>query len=89
MDSHAEVRATHRRNGLRWSAHFDLRGSLAPKDVQEEFARRTAEAAGAPSTAAAIATSGRSSRLGAVTPAVLSRRGGEDGLTRLGMCTNV
>ena len=33
MDSHAEVRATHRRNGLRWSAHFDLRCSLAPKDV--------------------------------------------------------
>ena len=43
MDSHAEVRAMHRRNGLRWSAHFDLCCSLAPKDVQEEFARRTAE----------------------------------------------
>lgn len=33
MDSHAEVRSMHRRNGLRWSAHFDLRCSLAPKDV--------------------------------------------------------
>ena len=33
MDSHAEVRATHRRNGLRWSAHLDLRCILAPKDV--------------------------------------------------------
>ena len=33
----------HRRNGLRWSAHFDLRCSLAPKDVEQEFARRTAE----------------------------------------------
>jgi hypothetical protein len=33
LDSHAEVRATHRRNGLRWSAQFDLRCSLAPKDV--------------------------------------------------------
>jgi hypothetical protein len=33
----------HRRNGLRWSAHFDLRCSLAPKEVQEEFARQTAE----------------------------------------------
>ena len=43
VDSHAEVRATQRRNGLRWSAHFDLRCSLAPKDVEEQFARRTAE----------------------------------------------
>jgi hypothetical protein len=43
MDSHAEVRATHRRNGLRWPAHFDLRCSLAAKDVQEELARRTGE----------------------------------------------
>lgn len=43
MDSHAEVRATHRRNDLRWSAHFDLRCILSPKDVQEEFARRAAE----------------------------------------------
>lgn len=33
MDSHAEVRSMHRRNGLRWSAHFDLRCNLAPKDV--------------------------------------------------------
>ena len=33
MHSHAEVRASHRRNGLRWSAHFDLRCSLAPEDV--------------------------------------------------------
>ena len=33
MDSHAEVRATHRRNGLRWSAHLDLRCILAPKDI--------------------------------------------------------
>jgi hypothetical protein len=32
MDSHAEVRAMHRRNSLRWSAHFDLCSSLAPKD---------------------------------------------------------
>jgi len=37
------VRATHRRNGFRWAAHFDLRCGLAPKDVEEEFARRTAE----------------------------------------------
>ena len=43
VDSHAEVRATQRRNGLRWSAHFDLRCSLAPEDVEEQFARRTAE----------------------------------------------
>ena len=43
---HAEVRVTHRRNGPRWSAHFDLRCSLAPKDVEEEFARRTAESSG-------------------------------------------
>ena len=43
MNSHAEVRATHRRNGLRWSTHLDLRGILAPKDIKEEFARRTAE----------------------------------------------
>ena len=42
-DSHAEVRAMHRRNGLRWSAHFDLRRRLAPEDVQQEFARQTAE----------------------------------------------
>ena len=33
MDSHAEVRATHRRNGLRWSAHLDLSCILAPKDI--------------------------------------------------------
>ena len=33
MDSHAEVRVTHGRNGFRWSAHFDPRCSLAPKDV--------------------------------------------------------
>jgi hypothetical protein len=37
------VRATHRRNGFRRSAHFDLRCGLAPKDVQEQFAWRTAE----------------------------------------------
>ena len=43
MNSHAEVRAPHCRNRLRWSAHLDMRCSLAPKDVQEEFARRTAE----------------------------------------------
>jgi hypothetical protein len=43
MDSHAEVRATHRRNGLRWSAHLDLSCILAPKDVEPEFTRRTAE----------------------------------------------
>ncbi len=43
MDSHAEVRAMHRRNSLRCSAHFDLRYSLAPENVEEEFARRTAE----------------------------------------------
>lgn len=43
MVSHAEVRAMHRRNGVRWSAHFDLRCSLAPKDVQQEFTRQTAE----------------------------------------------
>ena len=37
------MRATHRRNGFRWSAHFDLRCGLAPKDIEEEFARQTAE----------------------------------------------
>src|ERR1700751_5634482 len=46
VDSHAEVRALQRRNGLRWSAHFDLGRSLAAKDVQEEFARRAAESSG-------------------------------------------
>ena len=35
--------AMHRRNSFRWSAHFDLRCGLAPKDVEEEFARQTAE----------------------------------------------
>ena len=43
LDSHAKVRATHRRNGIRWSAHFDLRCGLAPKEIEEEFARRAAE----------------------------------------------
>lgn len=43
MGSHAEVRATQRRNGLWWSADFDLRCRLAPKDIQEQFARRTTE----------------------------------------------
>ena len=46
MDSHAEVCAMQRRNGLRWSGHLDLRCSLAPKDVQQEFARRTAKSSG-------------------------------------------
>ena len=35
--------ALHRRNGIRWSAHFDLRCGLAAKDVEQEFAGRTAE----------------------------------------------
>jgi hypothetical protein len=43
MDSHAEMRALHRRNSIGWSAHLDSRCSLAPKDVEQEFARRTAE----------------------------------------------
>lgn len=43
MHSHAEVRAMQRRNGLRWSAHFDMCCGLAPKNVEEEFAWRTAE----------------------------------------------
>ncbi len=43
MDSHAEVRMTHGRNGVRWSAHFDPRCSPAPKDVEEDFTRRSAE----------------------------------------------
>ena len=33
MDSHAEVLVTHGRNGFQWSAHFDPRCSLVPKDV--------------------------------------------------------
>ena len=41
--SHAEVRALNGRNGIRWSAHFDSRRGLAAKDVEQEFARRTAE----------------------------------------------
>jgi hypothetical protein len=41
MDSHAEVRALHRHNGIRRPAHFDLSRGLATKEVQEEFARRT------------------------------------------------
>jgi len=43
VDSHSKVRALHRRNGFRWSAHFDLRRGSAPKGVKQEFARRTAE----------------------------------------------
>ena len=35
--------ALHRRNGIRWSAHFDLRCGLAAKDVEQKFAGRTAE----------------------------------------------
>jgi hypothetical protein len=31
------------RNGFRRSTHFDLRCRLAPKDVEEQFARQTAE----------------------------------------------
>ena len=31
--SHAKVRATHRRNGVRWSAYLDLRDGLAPENV--------------------------------------------------------
>jgi hypothetical protein len=31
-ESHAKVRAMHRRNGVRWSGHFDLCCTLAPKD---------------------------------------------------------
>ncbi len=44
MDSHAEVRAMHRRNGFRRSAHFDLRCRLPPKEIQQELTRQTAEA---------------------------------------------
>ncbi len=42
-DSHTEVRATHRRDGLRWSAQVDLRRGLAPEEMKEKFTRRTAE----------------------------------------------
>ena len=42
-ESHAEMRPMHRSDGLRGSSHFDLRRGLAPKGIQEEFARRTAE----------------------------------------------
>ena len=42
-DSHPEMRALHRRDGLRRSTHFDLRRGLAPKDIQKEFARQSAE----------------------------------------------
>ena len=37
------MRALHRRNGIGWSAHLNLRCGLAAKDVEQEFARRTAE----------------------------------------------
>ena len=35
--------ATHRRNGLGWPAHLDLRRGLAPKEIQQQFTRRPAE----------------------------------------------
>jgi type 1 glutamine amidotransferase len=41
--SHAEVRATQHRDGLRWSAQFNLRRGLPPKQVEEEFTGHTAE----------------------------------------------
>ena len=44
LHSHAKVRATHHRNGLRGSAQLDLRRSLPPKEIQQEFPRLTAEA---------------------------------------------
>ena len=37
--SHAEVRALHRCNGIRWSAYFNMGCGLAAKDVEQEFAR--------------------------------------------------
>jgi hypothetical protein len=37
------VGATHRRNGLGWPAHLDLRRGLAPKEIQQQFTRRPAE----------------------------------------------
>jgi hypothetical protein len=46
MDSHAEVRVIDRRNGFRWSAHLDSRRGLPSKNVEQEFARRTAESGG-------------------------------------------
>src|SRR5271166_246040 len=42
-DSHAEARSMHRRDDLGRAAHFDLRCSFAPEDVQQELTRRTAE----------------------------------------------
>jgi len=38
------MRAMNRRNGFGWSAYFDLSCPLAPKDVEQEIARQTAEA---------------------------------------------
>jgi hypothetical protein len=39
VKSHPEMRAAHRGDGLRWSAQFDLRRTLAPKEIQEKFGR--------------------------------------------------
>lgn len=39
-DSHAKVRATHRRNRFRRPAHLDLRRALAPKEIQQQLPRR-------------------------------------------------
>lgn len=41
--SHTEVRVTHRRNHFGWPAHLNLRRGLAPKQIQQQFTRRTAE----------------------------------------------
>src|SRR6476469_2517960 len=51
MDSHAEVRASHRRNGFGRSAHVDLGSSLAPEKVQQQFAGQTAQSSRRPAGA--------------------------------------
>lgn len=43
VNSHPEMRTMHRGDGLRWSAQFDLRRTLAPKEIQEKFAGQAAE----------------------------------------------
>jgi hypothetical protein len=42
-DSHPEMRAVERRDSLGRPRHLDLRRSLAPEQVEEKFARGTAE----------------------------------------------
>ena len=41
--SHAEMRSTHRSDGLRRPAHLDLRCGFATEEVEQQFARRATE----------------------------------------------